>query len=110
MPVVELFTVGRRSGRTRSTLLTAPVVDGDRIVLVPSKGGDDRDPDWYQNIVAQPNVELIIAGKRRQMRARVATPSEKVELWPRAEAAFRPYGHYRRVSSRDIPLVICGPR
>ena len=110
MPVIELFTVGRRSGQTRSTLLTAPVVDGNQIVLVASKGGDDRDPDWYQNIVAQPDVELIMAGNRFRMRARDATASEKVELWPRIEAAYRPYAHYRRVSSRDIPLVICEPR
>jgi deazaflavin-dependent oxidoreductase (nitroreductase family) len=110
MPVVELFTVGRRSGQTRSTLLTAPVVVGEQIVLVASKGGDERDPDWYQNIVAQPDVEVVIARKRQRMRARVATTSEQAELWPRVEAAFRPYGHYRRISSRDIPLVICEPR
>jgi deazaflavin-dependent oxidoreductase (nitroreductase family) len=110
MQVVELFTVGRRTGRTRSTLLTAPVVDGARIVLVASKGGDARDPDWYANVVAQPDVELIIARTRHRMRARVATATEQAELWPRVESAFRPYGHYRKRSSRDIPLVICEPR
>ena len=63
MPVVELHTVGRKSGLPRSTMLTAPVVDGDRVVLVASKGGDDRDPDWYRNLVAHPEIELTMAGR-----------------------------------------------
>jgi deazaflavin-dependent oxidoreductase (nitroreductase family) len=110
MRVVELHTVGRRSGRPRSTMLTAPVVDGDRVVLVASKGGDDRDPDWYRNLVAHPEVELTMAGRRRPMRARPASLQEKAELWPRVVAAYRGYGSYQRRTSRDIPLVICEPR
>lgn len=46
MPVVELHTTGRTSSLPRSTMLTAPVAGDDRVVLVASKGGDDRDPDW----------------------------------------------------------------
>ena len=110
MPVVELHTVGRKSGLPRSTMLTAPVIDGDRIVLVASKGGDDRDPDWYRNLVAHPEIELTIAGRRRPMRARPASPEEQAELWPRVVAAYPGYGGYRRRTDRDIPLVICEPR
>ena len=62
MPVVELHTVGRKSGQPRSTILTAPVTEGDRVVLVASKGGDDRDPDWYRNLIAHPDIELTMAG------------------------------------------------
>ena len=61
MPVVELHTVGRKSGQPRSTMLTAPVIEGDRVVLVASKGGDDRDPDWYRNLIAHPDIELTMA-------------------------------------------------
>jgi len=110
MPVVELHTVGRKSGRPRSTMLTAPVVDGDRVVLVASKGGDDRDPDWYLNLLAHPEVELTMGGRRRPMRARRASPEEKAELWPRVTAAYQGYGSYQRRTERDIPLVICEPR
>jgi deazaflavin-dependent oxidoreductase (nitroreductase family) len=91
-------------------MLTAPVVDGERLILVASKGGDVRDPDWYQNIVAHPDVELIVNGMRRSMRARAANAEEKDDLWPRVIAAYKPYGTYRRRSSREIPLVICEPR
>ena len=49
-------------------MLTAPVIDGDRVVLVASKGGDDRDPDWYRNLLVHPDIELTIAGKHQPMR------------------------------------------
>jgi deazaflavin-dependent oxidoreductase (nitroreductase family) len=110
MPVVELQTTGRISGRPRSTILTAPVIDGDRIVLVASKGGDDRDPDWYRNLVAHPEIELTIAGRRRAMRARRASAQEKAELWPRVVAAYKGYDGYQHRTERDIPLIICEPR
>jgi deazaflavin-dependent oxidoreductase (nitroreductase family) len=110
MPAVELHTVGRKSGQPRSTMLTAPVIDGDRVVLVASKGGDDRDPDWYRNLIAHPDIELTMAGRCRPMRARRASPQEKAELWPRVVAAYSGYGGYQRRTERDIPLVICEPR
>jgi len=91
-------------------MLTAPVVDGDRVVLVASKGGDDRAPDWYRNLLAQPEIELTMAGQRRPMRARRASPAEKAELWPRVVAAYSGYAGYQRRTERDIPLVICEPR
>ncbi len=110
MPAVELHTVGRKSGLPRSTMLTAPVVDGQRIVLVASKGGDDRDPDWYRNLMAHPDAELTMDGRRRPVRARQASAAEKAELWPRVVAAYRGYAGYQRRTRRDIPLVICDPR
>jgi deazaflavin-dependent oxidoreductase (nitroreductase family) len=110
MPVVELHTVGRRSGLPRSTMLTAPVIDGDRVVLVASKGGADRDPDWYRNLLAHPDVELTMSGRRRPMRARQASPDERAELWPRVTAAYGGYRGYQGRTAREIPLVICEPR
>ncbi len=110
MPAVELHTVGRNSGRSRSTMLTAPVIDGERVVLIASKGGDDRDPDWYRNLMAHPEIELTMAGRRRPMLARRASAEEKAELWPRVVAAYTGYGTYQSRTQRDIPLVICEPR
>jgi deazaflavin-dependent oxidoreductase (nitroreductase family) len=110
MPVVELQTVGRKSGLARTTMLTAPIIEGERIVLVASKGGDDRDPDWYRNLMAHPEAELTMAGQHRLVRARRASPEEKAELWPRVAAAYRGYAGYQRRTERDIPLVICEPR
>ena len=79
-------------------------------MLVASKGGADRDPDWYRNLVAHPEIELTMAGRSRPMRARPATAAEKAELWPLVIAAYQGYDGYQRRTQRDIPLVICEPR
>ena len=60
MQPVELHTTGRRSGQPRSTMLTSPICEPDRIVLVASKGGHRDHPDWYKNLVAHPDVELTV--------------------------------------------------
>ena len=110
MSAVELRVVGRRSGVVRSTMMTVPVeFDGSR-VLVASKGGDDRDPDWFRNLLANPMVEVVKAGATMTMRARVATEEESERLWPRVVAAYRPYADYRRRAQREISLVICERR
>ena len=110
MPVVDLETKGRKSGRPRRSMLTSPVQDGDKIVLVASRGGDPHHPAWYHNLKANPDVEITMAGKRKPMRARVATPEEKSELWPKVVARYKGYGQYQTKTTRDIPLVILEPR
>jgi deazaflavin-dependent oxidoreductase (nitroreductase family) len=109
MPAVELHTVGRKSGRPRTNLLTAPIFEDDRIVLVASKGGDDRDPEWLRNLVVSPDVEIrnLRTGETRKVRGRLASPEEKSELWPLVVAAYRGYAGYQKRTTRDIPLVIC---
>lgn len=109
MPVVLLETTGRRSGKQRSTMLTAPVVDGDRVVLVASYGGDDRHPAWFLNLRDHPDVVITMEGTTRPMRARVATDEERAELWPRVVAAYRGYAAYQRRTERAIPLVVLEP-
>jgi deazaflavin-dependent oxidoreductase (nitroreductase family) len=112
MPAVELHVTGRKSGLPRSTILTAPILDADRVVLVASKGGDDRNPEWFRNLVANPEVEIkiISTGEIRQMTARVASAEEKAELWPTIVTAYKGYAGYQKRTQRDIPVVICEPR
>lgn len=110
MPVVELHTTGRTSGERRSAMLTAPVHDDGRYVLVASKGGDPRHPSWYLNLVADPEVELTIDGRTVPMHARTATPAERAELWPRITREYRGYAGYQRKTTREIPVVICEQR
>jgi len=110
MPGVELVTTGRKSGQPRSTMLTSPVHDESRVVLVASKGGDNRDPQWYRNLSSNPEVEVIMNGTTRKMRARTATPAEKTALWPDIVASYKGYAGYQERAGRDIPVVICEPR
>ena len=110
MPVVELHTIGRSSGRRRSVVLTAPVHDDGQWVLVASKGGDPRHPSWYLNLVANPDVELTVRGRTLPMRAHTATAAERAELWPRIVGRYSGYAGYQRRTTRQIPVVICEPR
>ena len=111
MPAVELTVKGRKSGLLRRTLLTAPIMNDQRVVLVASKGGDDRDPEWFRNLVADPEVEvkIIETGEVRRLRARVAAPEEKAAMWPTVVAAYKGYAGYQRRTQRDIPVIICEP-
>lgn len=109
MPVVELTTIGRKSGKRRSTMLTSPVQDGDSLVLVASYGGDDRHPTWFLNLRDNPKVDVTMRGQTRSMRARVASAEEKARLWPGVVAAYKGYAQYQTRTERDIPLVIVEP-
>ncbi len=111
LPVVKLTTVGRKSGRQRTVMLTAPIHGDGRYVLVASKGGDDRDPDWYHNLVANPAITLEPIGGDGpiSLTARTATGDEKAELWSKIATGTRGYAAYKERTSRDIPVVICEP-
>jgi deazaflavin-dependent oxidoreductase (nitroreductase family) len=109
MPVVMLTTTGRKSGKPRTSMLTSPVQEGDRVVLVASYGGDDRHPAWFLNLEANPEVEVMMLGARKKMKARAATPEEKEQLWPRIVEKYRGYGQYQTRTERQIPLVIVEP-
>ena len=110
MKVIELTTVGRRSGERRSVMLTSPVQEGDAIVVVASRGGDDHHPGWYLNLVADPEVDVTIKGEHTPMRARVAIAEERVWLWPKVVEVAKNYAGYQRKTEREIPLVLLEPR
>jgi deazaflavin-dependent oxidoreductase (nitroreductase family) len=110
MPVLELTTVGRRTGRPRSVMLTSPVRDGEAIVVVASRAGDDRHPDWLLNLRAQPRVEVALrGGPRRPMLARIAEGAERERLWTEITAFHPRYAGYQRRTAREIPVVLLVP-
>jgi len=110
MPVVMLTTTGRKSGKQRTSMLTSPTRDASgNIVLVASKGGDPKHPMWFLNLRTNPTVEATFEGKKRTMHARVATPEEKQDLWPKVVAGYKGYASYQTKTTRDIPLVILEP-
>lgn len=107
MPVVELTTTGRKSGRPHTVLLTSPVRDGEAIVVVASRGGADHHPAWFLNLRDDPSVEAAVGGEpKRPMRARVADPDERARLWPQVVAKYKNYGNYQANTDREIPLVL----
>ena len=100
-----LTTTGRRSGEPRTTPLNI-MADGDRWLLVASYGGDDRDPQWFRNLQANPEATIQLGAEKIPVRAAIATPEEKKTLWPKVVGAYKGYDGYQRKTSRDIPVVI----
>jgi len=110
MPVLELTTTGRRSGRPRPVMLTSPLMDGDRIVIVASKGGEDTHPAWFLNLREDPQVTVSMKGAPGvSMLASIASPEERDRLWPIVVDEQARYGGYQENTDREIPLVLLEP-
>ena len=103
-----LTTRGRRTGTARRT----PLIYGrhdDAYLVVASKGGSDRHPEWYLNLAADPRVRIQVGAQRLDADARTATPDEKARLWPVMTERWPAYDDYQAQTGRDIPLVIITP-
>jgi len=107
-PCVILETVGRKSEKLRRTPLIR-VHDGDYLV-VASMGGADQHPQWYPNLIDDPDVAVYDGAERHLVRARTASPEEKAERWAAATAVYPPYDDYQASTERDIPLVVLETR
>ena len=105
-PVLLLTTTGARSGRPHITPLNFSV-DGDRLVVIASKGGSPRHPDWYRNLVAHPEVTIELGGETFRARARTAEEPERTRLFDQQAAQMSFFDEYRqRVEAREIPVVV----
>lgn len=104
-PMVLLTTTGARSGQARTSPLTY-TMDGDRIVLIASRAGDDRHPDWYHNLVANPEVTIEIGDDRFDGRATVAGEPERTRLLDARIAVMPRFGDYVDQTDRTIPVVV----
>jgi F420H(2)-dependent quinone reductase len=101
--------VGAKSGKRR----THPLVfgrDGQNVILVASKGGYPKNPAWYHNLLANPDVSIQIGSEHRNVHARVAAPEERERLWRLVVGVYGGYEGYRRRTEREIPLVVLEPR
>ena len=104
-PVLLLTTIGRKSGQPQ----TAPLLylkDGDRYVVVASKGGMSHHPLWFKNLEANPRVEVEVGNEKLAMTARAATVAEKAVLWPKLVAMYPSYADYQKRTTREIPVVL----
>src|SRR3990172_12850339 len=108
MPVMMLTTRGRRSGMLRTVALTY-LPDGQNFVVIASKGGARRHPDWYANLRVRPHGAILAARRVLRVTARDAVGQERERLWARAVAAYRGYASYQMRTLRRIPVVILEP-
>jgi deazaflavin-dependent oxidoreductase (nitroreductase family) len=109
LPCIIVTHTGNKTGSIRKTPLMR-VKDGDSYVLVASKGGAPRNPEWVYNLRTYPDVELRDATDVRAMRVReVKDDEERARVWALAVEAFPPYEDYRNKTSRTIPVFIAEP-
>ncbi len=103
--ILLLDTVGRRSGEPH----TAPLIyrpDGDRFVIVASKGGMPEHPAWFLNLEANPETEIQVLDERIPVRMTVAEGAERERLWKRMTEVWPDYDAYQRRTDRQIPVVV----
>ena len=108
MPVIVLTTLGVKSGKLRKAPLMR-VEHAGQYAAVASLGGSPKNPVWYANVVAHPEVELQDGTQKWDMRAREVTGDEKAIWWERAVAAFPDYAGYQTKTDREIPVFVLEP-
>ena len=107
-PVALVESIGRKSGKRRTHPLLA-TEDGENIVVVASKGGVDKHPAWYHNLMANPETTVNWYGDVRRMRARETEGAERERLWKQMTEVYPTYETYQRRTDRQIPVILLEP-
>jgi len=105
---VQLTTIGARTGAERTVPLRGHP-HGEGLVVVASNWGGPRNPGWYHNLRAHPDVRVAIDGRGIAMRARVARGAERERLFAAVKATAPQFGAYARKTKRTIPVVVLEP-
>jgi F420H(2)-dependent quinone reductase len=108
MPVIIVTTRGAKSGKLRKVPLMRVEHDGE-YAAVASMGGAAKNPVWYFNLVADPQVEVRDGTVVQTMMAREVTGEEKAIWWKRCVAAFPDYADYQARTERSIPVFVLTP-
>jgi deazaflavin-dependent oxidoreductase (nitroreductase family) len=103
-----LHTKGAKSGQERINPV-ACIKDGDRYVVIASKGGAPTHPDWYFNLLANPQVTIEVGTEKFQARAAVAEEPERTRLYNKMVEMMPGFDDYRRKTTRVIPVFILVP-
>jgi len=107
--ILLLTTTGRRSGEPRTTPLIERA-DGDRWVIVASKGGAPNNPDWFENLMASGEATIQVKDEEIPVRASVAEGEERARLWSRMTEVWPAYNEYQSWTEREIPVVVLSRR
>ena len=100
-----LHTLGAKSKQVRINPV-AYTKDGDQLVVIASKGGAPSNPDWYYNIVANPQVIVEVGTEKFQARARIPAEPERTRLYDKMVEVMPGFGEYRRKTTRQIPVIV----
>ncbi|HUY38940.1 MAG TPA: nitroreductase family deazaflavin-dependent oxidoreductase [Candidatus Binataceae bacterium] len=101
--MILLTTKGAKSGKTYTTPLVY-TRDGDRLVIIASKAGAPKNPDWYHNLVANSVITVEVGTEKFQARARVTSGAERERLYNAQAAQMPVFNEYRQKAKREIPV------
>lgn len=104
-PLILLTAKGAKSGQTRIYPLMA-VPYGENYLAVASKGGAPKNPLWYHNLLAHPDVTVEVGNETFAATARLLTGAEREQAFAKAVAIFPPYGEYQKKTAREIPVFL----
>ena len=107
-PMVLVTHRGAKSGKEYTTPLVH-TRDGDDVVIIASKGGAPDDPQWFRNIVANPDVTVEVGTERYEATARVAEGDERDRIWTQQKADYPGFAEYEVATDRLIPVVVLDP-
>ena len=103
-PVLLLTTRGAKTGKTRVNPVMY-LADGDRILVFASKGGAPTNPDWYYNLIANPDVTVEVGTETFQAKAMVVAGNERDAIYAKQAALYPQFGEYEEKTTRKIPVV-----
>jgi deazaflavin-dependent oxidoreductase (nitroreductase family) len=108
IPLLLLHSRGARTGEERINPVAYQRLGDDAVAVFASYGGNPRNPDWFYNVVAHPDVEVELGTDRYPARARVAGDDERTRIWEAQKAAFPQFAGYERSTGgrREIPVVV----
>jgi len=105
-PICIVETKGAKTGKTRRiALIHLPYKDTK--LLVASQGGMYKNPVWYHNIVANPEIRIMVDGEEKAYRARQVSDEEKASLWPHLLSVYPDFDEYQARTDRNIPVFSC---
>ena len=107
-PILLLNTIGRKSGKKRTSPLLY-VMDGEDFVVIASKGGAPTHPAWYLNLRSNPEATVEIGDREVQIKAQVVDREDKLRLWQKMVEIYPTYDDYQRKTEREIPLLVLRP-
>jgi len=107
-PILLLNTVGRKTGKKRTSPLLY-VMDGEDFVIIASKGGAPTHPAWYLNLKANPEATVEVGDREVRVRAEEADSEKKARLWQKMVEMYPAYDDYQTKTKREIPLLILRP-
>lgn len=108
-PLLLLHTTGAKSGKERVNPMMYQALDGDSVAVFASKAGAPDNPDWFHNVVANPEVTAEIGTRTERFVARVAEGDERDQIWTRQKGAYPGFTDYEEKTDREIPVVVLDP-